>query len=100
MQVGSLVVAWGGPLQRLQDLLPPQASPARGVGDGGEGGQLQGVEGDASVAAGRPAEQFQRVLVHLHLQVAQSPLGVGQGAQDDGPYLLGRQRLQHVDATA
>jgi hypothetical protein len=54
----------------------------RGWGDGHYGG-IEGVEGDAGVAADGGRERFDCVVVHLDVQGAEAALLINEGAADD-----------------
>ena len=56
-------------------------------------GGFEGVEGDAGVAADGRRERFDRVVVHLDVEVAEAALGVFEGAPDQE---LGELRLRRA----
>ena len=67
---------------------------------GGLDGELQGVEGDAGVAADGRGQRLDRLVVHVDCQLAEAALAVGEGAANEDLDLRLVQRLEGEDAGA
>jgi hypothetical protein len=70
------------------------ADDALGVGRGGEGGDLEAVEGAAGVAFRRGDKMLTRVGGELDFQLAETAPGIGEGGVDEGGKLGGTEGLE------
>ncbi len=100
VRLAGAVVQVGAVLERLFDELAGHLLDAVFVGPRRRRRQLEGVEGDARVAAGAAGQRLDRFVVERQLLAAKPALLVGQRPADYRLDLLRRQEVQRVDAGA
>ena len=98
MFFAALVVAQGGALHGLAQYLGREDPRADGVRLGNRHGQLQRVQRDAGVARRVGGDGAQHVVGRVDALLAESALGVFDGARQDDHEVLRRERFEREDA--
>ena len=100
MGVAVLVVEQRPPLNGILGRDQINLNDALSIGRCGFDRQFQRVERVAGIAASDVRQMGQGILFHLHLPLAVASFPVRQGAQQERPQLLFRQRVKLEDARA